>query len=535
MKSNKNLIFLGALLLTLPTTDICKAPHPCGAPTIEEVSASFSGARAELARNFEGQLALAQAAAATANARAAEATRASSALQRERADAIQQYRDATNAMQRAMLDMQRDFPAKLAAALADSKKDEAKDQSQAQAEAFRQALFDAERDRLTQKIPVTLDGKKQELTLAELQTKRFFEGGGKELFKEALKSAGTGTKAVVTDIGSFVTSKRFPQFINENRMPLLKVALGIGGVVVGVYAAKKGIELGADKVRYIWKNPGLIEDCDVVPLVRFWEQRKDVGTLDEVEGAKNFKNELFDWVRTLKESRGTGRGSVAMLFGKPGTGKTFSAKRVARAAGLRYAVIKGNVIADCENPISELDKKIKWAKENKILLVVDEADALICRGIDASDSKAYRILNHFISITGDPDDRPNMVLITNKPELIDPRFTADGGRVDTAIMFPELSLDGISNILKRNIEKWALKKKVVVSVDFAKAAKGTPGKCPGRDLEALACKSVISASFDGEELTTERLDQAAKRHLHTKKMMREFSMEKATPAAAAAA
>lgn len=319
--------------------------------------------------------------------------------------------------------------------------------------------------------------------LADLKDKKKQKELGKNVFQGGIDgfkdNFGKDAKDMFKDAGDFFTSKRFPDFMWANKRWMLGGAAVLGGGIVGVSIArhfgKKAIDMAAKRLNYMWKNPNLIEDTDCIPLLKFWEPSRNIGPLDEVEGTPELREELGNFAKLLKESRGTGRGSCAMFFGKPGTGKTFSAKRIARAAGMRYAIVKGNVIADCKNPIDELDKKIQWAKRLGILLVVDEADALICRGIDASDSKAHRILNHFISVSGDPEDRPNMILITNKPETIDPRFTADGGRIDTAIMFPDLDEAAIANILERSVKRWATLRKTPVSVDFAAAARGSAG------------------------------------------------------------
>lgn len=587
MKTNKKIILL-ALLALLPMTNILKAPLT--EDEVRVIVANAAQAAAQAATNAQLQsFNMAKVAAQSAANQAEHAAgkmdakvlemngaagRAHQKIQEAAvaisADLAQKFSDAqgksskdmadaflkaqaeaakqiSDAFAQAQIDGAKEMADALGKALSDAEKDKAKLQEDAIRDAIAGGFADLNDPYVDADLPDAYKDRKGEgLSASQIAGEQWAKGAFKGLqsaggdsFKaeNIMNRIGAGTKAVVKDFGAFCTSERLPKFIAANRMPILWTVAGVGTISVLVYGAKKGIKLGVDRARYLWRNPTLIEDTDVTPVLRPWVKPKFVGTLDEVQGQPEFKSKLHGWVRQLKESRGTGRGSCAMLFGQPGTGKTFCSKRVARAAGMRYVIIKGGVIADCENPIAELDKIIKWAKRLGILLIIDEADALICRGIDAGDSKAHRILNHFISVTGDPFDRPNMVLITNKPEVIDPRFTADGGRVDTAIMFPELDMKGIANILRDNIDKWARMKKVVVQVDFDRAARGTPGKCPGRDLEALSCKAVLAAAFEGKALTTEGLDAAAKDFQGTKRAMREFTMGPAghRPVGAAAA
>lgn len=74
------------------------------------------------------------------------------------------------------------------------------------------------------------------------------------------------------------------------------------------------------------------------------------------------------------------------LFRLTGTGKTLAAKRLARTAGLDYAIMSGGDVAPLgSGAVTQLHSMFDWAESSKkgLLLFVDEADAFLGRRGDS--------------------------------------------------------------------------------------------------------------------------------------------------------
>ena len=143
-------------------------------------------------------------------------------------------------------------------------------------------------------------------------------------------------------------------------------------------------------------------------------------------------------------TRGTALRNV-LFFGAPGTGKTLVAERLARTAGLDYALMSGGDVAPLgEKAVTELHRVFDWAARSPrgVLIFVDEADAFLKRrvdeahaapGGDASHSGSRAAVNAFLARTSSQSTRVMLVLATNRPHDLD---AAVLDRVDATIEFP---------------------------------------------------------------------------------------------------
>ena len=142
--------------------------------------------------------------------------------------------------------------------------------------------------------------------------------------------------------------------------------------------------------------------------------------------------------------------------GPPGTGKSLAAKRLARTAGLDYAILSGGDVAPLgPAAVPALHSLFDWAERSPrgLLLFVDEADAFLGRrGAASGQGEALRgALNATLFRTGDQSRDFCLVLATNRPSDLDPAVL---DRVDEALLFPLPGKDERKQILRIYLDRY---------------------------------------------------------------------------------
>jgi ATPase family AAA domain-containing protein 3A/B len=121
---------------------------------------------------------------------------------------------------------------------------------------------------------------------------------------------------------------------------------------------------------------------------------------------------------------------------RAGTGKTMVAKRLARSAGLDYAIMTGGDVGPLgPDAVTQLHKLFDWSEASSrgLLLFIDEADAFLGKRSRHSMSENHRnALNALLYRTGEASKHFMLVLATNRPEDLD---TAVTDRVDESMHF----------------------------------------------------------------------------------------------------
>lgn len=178
--------------------------------------------------------------------------------------------------------------------------------------------------------------------------------------------------------------------------------------ILGVGAYKWGISW----IEYLLKKPKALEE--------FSQDEKKL-RLSDFEGTEKQKNELKKQIDIINAQRKENKNCGYLLFnGEPGTGKTYSAAIIAKEAGFKVAKkLKLNNVAKAERPTEEFEKILRWARKNKALLFIDEADSIL-------KDRSSEIATAFLDNTGGANSKFDgiIILATNVAieEAIENRF-----------------------------------------------------------------------------------------------------------------
>ena len=238
-------------------------------------------------------------------------------------------------------------------------------------------------------------------------------------------------------------------------------------------------------------EPSAIREVFVeVPDVK-WE---DVGGLDDIKEALK---EAVEWplkYAGLFRKANTNPPKGIMLYGQPGTGKTYLAKAVASESGVNFISVKGpqimsKYIGESEKGVRELFKKAKQAAPT--ILFLDEIDSLCPRRTsDSSGSNVTdRVISQFLTEMDGIEDLKGVVVLaaTNRIDLIDPALLRSG-RFDLMFELPAPDEKTREKIFEIHTGSKPLHK----SVNLKKLAKETEGLV-GSDIEFICRKASVMA------------------------------------------
>jgi len=230
----------------------------------------------------------------------------------------------------------------------------------------------------------------------------------------------------------------------------------------------------------------------------------DVGGLDEIKDALK---EAVEWplkYAGLFRKANTNPPKGIILYGRPGTGKTYLAKAVASESGVNFISVKGpqimsKYIGESEKGVRELFKKAKQAAPT--ILFLDEIDSLVPRrssegsGSNVSD----RVISQFLTEMDGIEDLKGVVVLaaTNRIDLIDPALLRSG-RFDLLFELPAPDEKTREQIFKIHTTNKPLHK----NVNLMKLAKETDGMV-GADIEFICRKASVSAIREAIETMKE--------------------------------
>ena len=238
-------------------------------------------------------------------------------------------------------------------------------------------------------------------------------------------------------------------------------------------------------------EPSAIREVFVeVPDVK-WD---DVGGLEEIKQALK---ETVEWplkYADIFKKTDTNPSKGIILYGKPGTGKTYLAKALASESGVNFISVKGaqilsRFIGESEKGVRELFRLAKQSAPT--ILFLDEIDSLTpLRSSDGSGSGVIeRVISQFLTEMDGIEELKGVVVLaaTNRIDLIDPALLRSG-RFDLMFEVPPPDLHTREKIFQIHTKKLSLGKEV----SLANLAYKSDG-LTGADIEFICRKSTMCA------------------------------------------
>lgn len=224
-------------------------------------------------------------------------------------------------------------------------------------------------------------------------------------------------------------------------------------------------------------------------------------TFDDVAGCDEAKEELGEIVDFLKHPKkylemGARIPKGVLLFGAPGTGKTYIARAVAGEAGVPFLSISGSDFVEMfvgvgAARVRDLFNEAK--KRSPAIVFIDEIDAvgrMRGAGMGGGHDEREQTLNQLlVEMDGFSVNEGIIVMAaTNRPDVLDPALLRPG-RFDRQIVLDKPDLNARVEILKLHTRSKPLSKEV----DLEVLARATPGFTPA-DLENVVNEAALLAA-----------------------------------------
>jgi cell division protease FtsH len=242
-------------------------------------------------------------------------------------------------------------------------------------------------------------------------------------------------------------------------------------------------------------------------------------TFQDVAGCDEAKEELQEIVDFLKHSKkyvemGARIPKGVLLFGAPGTGKTYIARAVAGEAGVPFFSISGSDFVEMfvgvgAARVRDLFEQAK--KRSPAIVFIDEIDAvgrMRGAGMGGGHDEREQTLNQLlVEMDGFSTNQGIIVMAaTNRPDILDSALLRPG-RFDRQIILDKPDLNGRIEILKVHSRGKPMSKEVELEV----VAKSTAGFTPA-DLENVVNEgALLAARRRKRRIGMEELDEAIQR------------------------
>jgi cell division protease FtsH len=242
-------------------------------------------------------------------------------------------------------------------------------------------------------------------------------------------------------------------------------------------------------------------------------------TFSDVAGCEEAKEELQEIVDFLKHSKkyvemGARIPKGVLLFGPPGTGKTYIARAVAGEAGVPFLSISGSDFVEMfvgvgAARVRDLFEQAK--KRAPAIVFIDEIDAvgrMRGAGMGGGHDEREQTLNQLlVEMDGFSTNQGIIVMAaTNRPDILDSALLRPG-RFDRQVVLDKPDLRARVEILKVHSRGKPMSK----DVDLEAIAKSTAGFTPA-DLENLVNEAaLLTARRRKRRIGLEELEEATQR------------------------
>jgi transitional endoplasmic reticulum ATPase len=182
-----------------------------------------------------------------------------------------------------------------------------------------------------------------------------------------------------------------------------------------------------------------------------------------------------------------------LLSGSPGTGKTMTAKALAKESEVNFISVKGpelmsKYIGESERGVREVFRKAKQA--SPCIIFFDEFDSLVPqRGLGADSQVTERVISQFLSELDGLEELKGVLVLaaTNRKDLIDSAILRPG-RFDIILDFPLPDEDSRYEIFKVQTRG----KPLAADVDLAVIARNVNG-LSGAEIGAICHRASMLA------------------------------------------
>lgn len=219
---------------------------------------------------------------------------------------------------------------------------------------------------------------------------------------------------------------------------------------------------------------------------------------DDVGGLEHAKRELLDVVRLPLErpelfASGVRQRSGVLMYGAPGTGKTFLAKAVATECGLAFLSVKGPELLNMYVGESERNVRAVFDKAREAspcVVFFDELDALAPNrggGGGVMDRVVAQLLAELDGMQA--NQKLFVIGATNRPDLLDPALLRPGRFDRMVYLGVPATREEQTHILSAVTRKFTLG----ADCDFARLLATAPLTLTGADFYALCADAFLAA------------------------------------------
>ena len=313
------------------------------------------------------------------------------------------------------------------------------------------------------------------------------------------------------------TMSHFAKTFLDDRQRLTQLGAAIVGTAAGVYFFRNVFPILRKMVENRIFTPPLIDETSV-GYMYFWPFIKNKGSdapiLKELHFDKKLQNRINQIIKSYKRTaRKGGYYLNYLLYGEPGTGKTASARAIARESGMDYAIMSGGNVQKLLKS-GKAEEKLKevfsWANSSKkgLILFIDEADAFLKDPTVGSgiSEELYSVLNSYLNLTGTESKKISIILSTNHPQNL-PKAVRDRVGPGQYIYFGLPGLDQRTKIITQLIPKYFDTEKHLFTPDLISSIAHKTEGFSGRNLSYLLLSLSQHDIFEGNQINYEEVNQ----------------------------